>query len=259
VATMVEAFERDGFVVLRSAVPAELVERARAEIEAELAGRGVDLRDSSTWSEPIVRINCPETPTFADAGTQPILCETYDTLLGPGAWWKRQGVGGTVAIRFPSTVDPGDAGWHVDGSYEGSDGDFWLNVASRARGLLCLFLFSDVGGEDAPTELKVGSHLDVPPLLAPSGDVGMSFMALARLLPASTFERPSAFATGRAGDVFVCHPFLVHRATWPHRGVAPRVVAQPGVAVHEPFPLTGNEPFPVERAILRALESRSHP
>ena len=255
-ATMVEDFARDGFVALRAAVPADLVELVRAEIAAELAGRGVDLDDTSRWSEPVVRINCPETPAFAAAGTQPILWDTYDTLLGPGTWWKRQGVGGTIAIRFPSPADPGDAGWHVDASYEGPDGALWLNVASKARGLLCLFLFSDVSADDAPTELKVGSHLDVPPLLAPSGDTGMHFVALARRLPPATFERPSAFATGRAGDVFVCHPFLVHRATWPHRGVTPRIVAQPGVAIHEPFPLTGRGSFPVERAILQALELR---
>ena len=247
-ATIAEVFERDGFVVLRSAVPADLVRRARTEIGAELAGRGVDLHDASNWSQPVVRINCPETPAFAAAGTQPILWDTYDTLLGPGTWWKRQGVGGTVAIRFPSPVDPGDAGWHVDGSYEGTDGGLWLNVASRARGLLCLFLFSDVSADDAPTELKVGSHLDVPPLLAPAGDAGMSFTALAQQFEPATFERRSAFATGQAGDVFVCHPFLVHRATWPHRGVAPRLIAQPGVAIHQPFPL--------ERVILRALELR---
>jgi len=256
VETMAETFERDGYVVLRSAVPADVVTQARAEIAAELAGRGVDLHDSSTWSEPVVRINCPETPTFAVAGTQPILWDTYDALLGPGTWWKRQGVGGTVAVRFPSEVDPGDAGWHVDASYEGPDGGLWLNLASRARGLLCLVLFSDVGADDAPTELKVGSHLDVPPLLASAGEPGMHFVALAGWFLPATFERASAFATGRAGDVFVCHPFLVHRATWPHRGVAARIVAQPAVAVHRPFPLSGARPFPVERAILRALESR---
>ena len=94
---MVEDFIRDGFVALRSAVPSDLVERARADIESELRTHGVDLGDASTWSEPVVRINCPETPAFAAAGTQPILWATYDALLGPGTWWKRQGVGGTIA------------------------------------------------------------------------------------------------------------------------------------------------------------------
>jgi hypothetical protein len=32
-------------------------------------------------------------------------------------------------------------------------------------------------------------------------------------LPAPTFARPLAVATGRAGDVFVCQ-FVVHRVMW---------------------------------------------
>lgn len=251
--TTVEDFTRDGFIALRSAVPPDLVARCRSEISSELALHGVDASDSSTWSRPVVRFNCPESPSFAAAGTQTVPWTLYEALLGPGTWWKRQGVGGTIAVRFPSLGDPGDAGWHVDASYEGPDGGLWLNVASKARGLLCLFLFSDVSAEDAPTELKVGSHLDIPPLLAPSGDDGMHFVALGERLPRKTFERESAFATGCAGDVFVCHPFLVHRATWPHRGLAPRIVAQPGVALREPFSLTGINPFPVERSITGSL------
>jgi hypothetical protein len=73
-------------------------------------------------------------------------------------------------------------------------------------------------------------------------------------LPGTTFERPRTRATGHAGDVFLCHPFLVHRATWPHRGAGPRMVAQPAVAIHEPFALqVGPDVCPVEHAILQGL------
>ncbi len=225
------------------------MDACRVQIEAALRARGVDPDDETTWTRPVVRIWCPETPPFAAAGSQPVLWDLYDRLLGEGTWWRRSGVGGSVPVRFPHPADPGDAGWHIDGSFE-HEGSYWVNVRSRERGLLALFLFSDVGDDDAPTELKVGSHLDVPRLLAPFGDVGTSFDVLAAGLPASTFERPSAYATGHAGDVFVCHPFVVHRATWPHRGRHPRVIAQPGVALLEPFRLDGHDPCPVERAIL---------
>ena len=76
-------------------------------------------------------------------------------------------------------------------------------------------------------------------------------------LPASTFQRRRARAIGRAGDVYICHPFLVHRATWPHLGSRPRMVAQPEIGHHEPFALrAGSEVCAVERAILRGLEER---
>src|SRR5262249_19125072 len=125
---------------------------------------------------------------------------------------------------------------------------------SRGRGLLALFLFTDVGDNDAPTEVVVGSHLDVPRVLTPFGQRGVFFGSVAGRLPASTFGRPRAHATGRAGDVFLCHPFLVHRATCPHRGVGPRMIAQPEGAIPEPFALRdGADVYPVERAILRGL------
>lgn len=222
-------------------------------IEAELRARGVDPRDAATWQAPVVRLPCPEGPAFAAAGTSPALHDAYDALLGAGRWIPRRAVGGTLPIRFPSTADPGDAGWHVDGSYD-VDGRWWLNVMSRGRGLLALFLFTDVGEDDAPTELILGSHLDVPRVLLPFGERGVYGGDVARRLPASTFERPHAFATGGAGDVFLCHPFLVHRATWPHRGSRPRVIAQPEIGIHQPFAL---RPGPgvclVETLILRGL------
>jgi hypothetical protein len=122
----------------------------------------------------------------------------------------------------------------IDGSYD-LDGRWRVNVHGRHRGLLALFLVTDAGPEDAPTEILVGSHLDVPRVLAPFGERGVFFGDVVGRLPASTFQRPRVHATGRAGDVYVCHPFLVHRATWPHRGAGPRMLAQPEIGHREPF------------------------
>ena len=87
---------------------------------------------------------------------------------------------------------------------------------------------------------------------------GVSFGRVTWRLPASTFRRPRARATGRAGDVYLCHPFLVHRATWPHRGLRPRIVAQPAIGLREPFALRdAPDACAVERAILRGLAASS--
>jgi hypothetical protein len=249
----IDDFCADGFLVVRGAVAPDTVRACVDVIENELGAQGVDPRDPRTWTQPVVRLPCPEGPAFAAAGQSPPLRETYDALLGPGGWIQREGVGGTIPVRFPSKKDPGDAGWHVDGSYD-VDGQWWLNMHSRGRGLLALFLFTDVSDADAPTEILVGSHLDVPRVLAPFGAPGVFFGDVTGELPASTFERSRARATGRAGDVYVCHPFLVHRATWPHLGSRPRMVAQPAIARHKPFALgDGAAVCAVERAILRGL------
>jgi hypothetical protein len=129
-----------------------------------------------------------------------------------------------------------------------------VNVHSRHRGLLALFLFTDVTDQDAPTELIAGSHLDVPQVLLPYGQAGVFFGEVAGKLAAATYQRPHVRATGKAGDVYICHPFIVHRATWPHRGVSPRIIAQPEIAHHPPFALEDESTAcAVEQAILRGL------
>jgi hypothetical protein len=118
-----------------------------------------------------------------------------------------------------------------------------------------LFLFSDVGLDDAPTRILVGSHLDVPRLLQPAGENGLSFVELAEKFTASTLDRPIALATGNAGTVYLCHPFLIHAAQ-PHRGFTPRFMAQPPLHPAEPFNLnrTDDNYSAVERAILLGLK-----
>ena len=69
----------------------------------------------------------------------------------------------------------------------------------------------------------------------------------------STLCMMAAHATGKAGDVFLCHPFMVHTATWPHRGARPRMIAQPAVNAPGGFVLDGSDPSPVARAIVEGL------
>ncbi len=128
---------------------------------------------------------------------------------------------------------------------------------SRGRALLMLFLFSDVGDDDAPTRIRVGSHRDVAKLLEPLGERGLEFMELGRLL-GETAERPEVLATGAAGTVYLCHPFLVHAAQ-KHRGAPgsqPRFVAQPPLLPAQPVRLLRDDRdySPVEAAIRLGLE-----
>jgi len=250
-------FLAEGYIALRAAVPAELVQACRDIIWAELAQQGIRRDEPATWAEPVVRINCPEGGPFPAAGTRPAVQGACDQLIGAGRWWRREGIGGTVPVRFPGADDPGDAGWHIEGSYQDGGGGQWrVNAGSRGRGLLALYLLSDVDEASAPTRLRPGSHLDVPPLLAPAGAAGLDWAVAAQQAAQASAHRPTALATGRAGDVFLCHPFLVHAASWPHLGCQPRIIAQPGVALRAEYALherPGEQPPPVQRAILDSL------
>jgi ectoine hydroxylase-related dioxygenase (phytanoyl-CoA dioxygenase family) len=142
---------------------------------------------------------------------------------------------GLFVIRFPSQGDPGDAGWHIDGSFD-VGGEWWVNLRSLGRALLMLFLFTDVGPDDAPTRILVGSHLDIPRVLESLGEGGTHFENVMPAFPHAD-KRRVALATGNAGDVYLCHPFLVHAASWPHRGTTPRFMAQPELPPVAPLEL----------------------
>lgn len=251
--TEIDAFIRDGYVVLRGAVPTAIAEACRDIVWSELSQRGVDRDDRSTWNAPVIRITCPQGGPYVEAGTRPVVLEACDQLIGAGRWWQPTGVGGTIPVRFPSEADPGDAGWHIESSYD-QDGKPWVNVYSRARGLLAIYLLTDDEAGGAPTRLRPGSHLDIPSILAPYGDAGLDWSVAAPMAAQASERRPTAFASGRAGDVFLCHPFLVHAASWPNRGRNPRMIAQPSVALKDQFPLNrGAGLAPVEQAILAGL------
>jgi len=230
----VRRFIDDGFLRLEQAFSHELADECRDILWRDT---GCDPRDPATWTKPVVRLGDYAQEPFRLAANTPRLHAAFDQIVGAGRWIPRPSLG-TFPIRFPSADDPGDAGWHVDGSYYADDGSLRLNVTSRGRALLMLFLFSDVGVDDAPTRIRVGSHLDVPRLLEPAGDAGLSFHELAEKLDLGT-KRPLAFAVGEPGDVYLCHPFLVHAAQT-HRGSAPRFMAQP--------PLYPAQPIELERA-----------
>jgi hypothetical protein len=227
--SLITDFETNGFTIVRGAIDPATIDACYEVIAHKVRACGIDLNDPSSWRDPVTRINCPEGPVFATAGTSPDLSKVYDQLLGSGRWRQRPGVGGTIPVRFPRTADPGDSGWHIDGSYD-VNGQYRVNVNSRVRGLLALFLFSDVTEDDAPTEIIPGSHMHIPTILAPYGPDGVFFGDVVPAAPKSLFDASRTLSVGTAGDVYVCHPFLVHRATWPDRGSRPRVIAQPEIA-----------------------------
>jgi hypothetical protein len=246
-------FIEHGFVRLTHAFPREIADAARAILWRDT---GCDPADPATWTRPVIRLGMYAQPPFVEAANTPALHAAFDQLVGAGRWLRRDSLG-TFPVRFPSPDDPGDAGWHVDASFGYDHPDFmeWrVNVRSRGRALLMLFLFSDVGEDDAPTRIRVGSHLEMARQLAPAGEAGLSLRDMAATGFAETAHCREVLATGEAGTVYLCHPFLVHAAQ-PHRGTRPRFMAQPPLlpALAAGLDIERGEAA-VERAIRVALD-----
>jgi hypothetical protein len=117
-----------------------------------------------------------------------------------------------------------------------------------------LFLFSDVSEDAAPTRIRVGSHVDIARRLAPAGENGLTLRELAANGFVESAGRQEVLATGPAGTVYLCHPFLVHAAQ-PNRGIEPRFMAQPPLLPAAPVRLQRADAAysPVEQAIRSAL------
>jgi hypothetical protein len=246
-----DQFVHDGFVRIENAFSQETAAEARAILWRDT---GCDPEDPSTWTRPVIRLgDYPQEP-FRAAVNTPTLHAAFDDLVGKNRWIPRESLGG-FPLRFPHPEDPGDTGWHIDASFPPENPgetyfEWRVNVRSDWRALLMLFLFSDVGKNDAPTRIRIGSHLMVARLLAPAGDSGMSMMEISQAAAVATEGLPEATATGLAGTVYLCHPFLVHAAQT-HRGSTPRFMAQPPLIPKARFDLNrkGGNPSPVERAI----------
>jgi hypothetical protein len=256
----VRQFIEDGFLRIDGAFPREIADKGRADLWQAI---GCDPDEPASWTRPVVRIRSvgdrdgTQPFSFPDAANTPVLYDAFDKLVGQARWKRRPNVGNFV-VRFPSPDDPGDLGWHVDLSFPGETGDpeghnysSWrVNITSTSRALLMLFLFSDVGEDDAPTRIRVGSHCDVARILAPAGDAGMAHLRLHDV----GVDRAVALATGEAGTVYLCHPFVIHAAQ-KHRGKNPRFMTQPPLIPAVPLSLerADGRYSPVEIAIRKAL------
>jgi hypothetical protein len=251
----IEQFIANGLVRIDQAFPRERADAARAIL---WKATGCSPDDPATWTQPVIRLGMFAQAPFIDAANTPRLHAAFDQLVGQGRW-HRPAAMGTFPVRFPSAADPGDAGWHIDVSFGTDTPDFmsWrANIYSKGRALLMLFLFSDVEEHDAPTRIRVGSHADIARQLAPAGEQGLMLRELAADGFATSAHCPVVTATGAAGTVYLCHPFLVHAAQ-PHHGERPRFMAQPPLLPVDPDNRPHGDLNPVEQATARALGRRA--
>jgi hypothetical protein len=250
----IEQFILNGFVRIDNAFSQEI---AGAVLDILWNDLPCDRSDPSTWTEPVVRLGMYSQEPFIESINSPELHLAFNQLVGADRWIRCRSVG-TFPVRFPANRQPNDTGKHVDASFPGNDPGNYLewrvNIKSKGRALLMLILYSDVSENDAPTLIYKGSHRDIARLLYKEGDSGLSFMELANQIDGLP-QREEVHATGKAGSVYLCHPFLVHAAQ-PHRGNTPKFMAQPPLLLKGELSISHSDAGynPVEQAIRLAIE-----
>ncbi|KAL3671136.1 hypothetical protein V7S43_004318 [Phytophthora oleae] len=250
----IDSFIRDGFVLLPDAFSPSTAAKCRELIWTRLAQDGIT-KDSSTWVE---RHGLPELyraeddPVWGEVMT-PRLKQAMDQICGKDRW-EDFGLGWWM-ITFPDQDEPpwGAAGkWHVDGA------SYQHHVDSKESGLLLIFLFSDIGPGEGGTAVSAGSHKWIARLLEKNEPRGMKGGAVS--YQARQFQRQQVVeVNGKAGDVMLVHPFLLHARSknLGKKGVeSVRIMCNPNVRLHRKMNLNRDDGdySPVEQAIVNAFE-----
>ncbi len=259
----VEQFLTQGYVVIRDCFTPE----AAAEYTRTIWDRlGYDEHDQSTWAEPSIHMPAHrsiDVRTFAPkawyavcdlvGGAERISTErpyTWNDAFIVNLW-----EGADRPWEPPSPAAPG---WHKDGDF------FRHYLDSPEQGLLTLVLWSDVHHQGGATFVATDSVGPVARFLAehPQGaypfeeatgsDPNVPVIPHADLIAqCSTFVE----ATGRVGDVYLLHPFILHAKAQNVRRL-PRFITNPPVTLAEPMRFDREDPAEfslVEQAVLRAL------
>mmetsp|Transcript_4936 Transcript_4936/g.6032 ORF Transcript_4936/g.6032 Transcript_4936/m.6032 type:complete len:301 (+) Transcript_4936:113-1015(+) len=265
--TEVEAFQQQGFIVLKNAFPRRIAIDCRTELWKILKEeKGIDQEDQDTWTEDRIGLKnvytkdsgSPWCDVFTDR-----LFNGIDQLVGGRSKWSPDQLGcGWWVINFPmKDLPPWEAcgNWHVDGAF------FKHHVDSKEQGLLPIFLFNDILPEAGGTAVAVGSHLQIAKMLYENPQ-GLSVGEISRL----ALRQPGILdnvveINGSAGDVALTHPFLLHARSknLGTRGIdSVRFICNPCVGLKEKLNVHLNEGedeesskcSPVEKAIIRAKE-----
>ena len=250
----IEQFVEEGFCIVREAFPREDAKDALDMLWSEAKEQaGVDRYDAATWARRHVHVKKGfGDPPFRKIAHSQRFREAIDDVLGEGRYHPVNGLG-WWPITFPGfdakpwTVP--DGGWHVDGI------QFHHHVNSPDQGLLPIPIFSDIEPGYGGTALSVGSHKVTARVLRDAEPHGLSCQELAKAVTAHPRDNVVE-AQGHIGDVALLHPFLLH-ANGPNCGVAPRIICNPCVRLHEPMRLDRDDPAdysPVEWAIVNALD-----
>lgn len=249
----IEQFVTDGFIRIDEAFPSQIAEEVVNLLWEDIP---FTRSDSNTWIEPVIRLGMYTQAPFIESVNTLKLHTAFDQLIGFNKWTPCRSVG-SFPVRFPSDKKPNDTGKHVDVSFPGNDPSNYMewrsNIKSKGRALLMLVLYSDVTELDAPTVIYKGSHKDVAKLLSSEGESGLSFIEIANKLDGLP-DREEVYATGKAGTVYLCHPFLVHAAQ-AHKGDTPKFMAQPPLLLPNELTIANSNVgyTPVEQAIRLAL------
>ena len=249
----VNHFVEKGHIVLQNCFPRELAEEWRAFAFKRL---GCAPDDPSTWETP--RIHLPSMNRVPIQEVAPRAWHAICDLVGgedriADPWGNsKPSWGDGFIINFSLGADtpwqppsPEVSGWH-------KDGDFFRHfLDSPEQGLLTIVVWSDIYPQSGGTFVACDSVQHVAQRLYEHPE-GLPPGGFGRLIGKC---KDFAEITGKAGDVVLLHPFILHAASQNPSGRA-RFITNPPVGLAEPMNFNRENPddfSPVELSVLHGL------
>ncbi len=242
-------FLEQGFVVIRDCFTRDT---AREWIDFAWKRMGLDRNDPAAWKD--ARLHLPSMNRVAIAEFAPrawgaivdLLRDESDIVDGSRYWSDGFIVNFNIGADKPfETPNQDRGGWHKDGDW------FRHFLDSPEQALLSIVVWQDIGPRGGATYIAPDSIKLVAEALRvkPEGEVTHPFGKLIK--QCTQFVE----VAGRAGDVVLMNPFMLHTASANHSGIA-RFITNPAVSLTTPFQFNRANPADfslVERKTLHDL------
>lgn len=206
----VERFFEDGYLVIKNGFPSSIATICQDILWNHLEKDGIMRSDPMTWRRKYSLGNI-----FTEEDGSPWneiysekIYDKLDLICGKDQYIRNTNCGWWM-ITFPGFAEEpwdSDGRWHVDGHW------YRHYPFSQEIGAILVMFFTDVEPEMGGTAIAVGSHNCISRALAHAGTRGLSHSEISHVV-SSCFSHSSYTMlelTGKAGDVILMHPNLIH-------------------------------------------------
>lgn len=239
-----------GFVHLTDCFDTDFAEKSTSTAFDRL---GYSEDDSETWEKEIVHLPANDTILVKDFSPKVYgaMCDLLggeDRIKQPVEW----GDGYIINFRLGADREwvapsPDATGWHKDGDF------FWHFLDSPEQGLLLIVVWRDIEPQGGGTFMACDSIKPIAEYLNNNrGGLHPFEGGFGKFIHECKDFRE---LTGKAGDVLIMHPYMLHASSQNHSGKA-RFITNPPVGLKDPMNFNRDnveEYSPTELAVLNAL------
>lgn len=204
-------FHTDGYLILRQAIPVNLIDEARRAVNHSLGSDGLPPDLLKTYSAQSYCPGIRDTAVITDLFNRTPLYESVEQMVGAGNLLPAKG--GQIALRFPGFGAQHERrlNGHLDGIGSDTNGIPKGQFVRNFTALVTVYLADTLEPWHGNFTVWPGSHA-----VAEAFFKSATPDELRKGMPTLQLTREPVQVCGRAGDVCISHHQLVHTAAPNH-------------------------------------------